>query len=240
MSKYIEISSLGSLSCRGYGFSYMSKKEFKEYSKEQVCKVVGSTRLKKVDWEDTHSYGVYLSFGKHLFKMDESSSGLHKGYIHIGNNEFIAYKRSVVPLIIILILVILMGCLVLKGYHKNGSIELEDLNPINLVNDTEAVSDIPHYDFQTQGSYEISDSNTRIKVWNPETNTRVFQYSVYVDDELIGQTKGISPGNMMEVECESLLGSKGEHELVLDLTVLNEETGEVVGKAQRNAVLTVK
>ena len=67
----------------------------------------------------------------------------------------------------------------------------------------------------------------------------MFKYKVIVDNELLVETQGITPGNMVEVDCSSLLDKKGKHDLVLDLSVLDENSGKLVGQAQRNAVLTI-
>lgn len=122
--------------------------------------------------------------------------------------------------------------------NSNGKLELDDFIPIDLENNVE--TELKYYDFQPQGEYNISSTNSKIKVWNPETNTRIFQYDIYIDNELFHQTKGIMPGNMIEIDCSSLLDKIGEHTLILELSVVDEETGVIVGKAQRNAILNIQ
>ncbi len=206
-----------------YVFGYLSCKGSSRFAKNcNRLKVV----LDKLP-EDGHKYEYVL-----VTKV----STKEEGYIGIP-----VAKRPIIFIVLMLLVAmcILVGLMVFRNGREASKIDMEDLNPIDLTNDTETTN-IPSYDFQTQGSYSISDSNTKIKVWNPESNMRVFQYAVYIDDELVSETKGISPGNMVEVDCKSVLSEKGDHDLALDLTVLNEETGDVVGRAQRNAVLTVK
>lgn len=242
MNNLIEIKNIGNKKNKKYNLNYMSVSDFKEYSKKEKVKIIGTTRLKEIREDKIKDANVYLSTSdKKYFKLTKFKFGLKNGYINVGDekNKFILYRKSNLGFLIILLILLMIGCLLVFG-NNNGKIELEDFNPINLYESSESDSNTRHYDFQTLGSYEISEENTYIKVWNPETNTRIFQYEIYIDGELFAETKGISPGNMREIDCASLLQDKGEHELILDLTVLNEETGEVVGQAQRNAVLTVK
>lgn len=245
MSSLLKIISSGEKKQKKYGFQYLSKKEFKKLKKEnENVKVIGSTKLKEVSQEDMNEVDTYLFHNGNeveYFQITKPKKGWKRGYICVGDDKYISYNRFGLGVLIPFfggLCGILLVCYILGSNH-DGVIELEDFVPIDLSGDVSQV-EIKTYDFQTQGSYQISSENTRIKVWNPETNTRIFQYDVYIDGELVGQTKGISPGNMMEVECNSFLDKKGDHGLVLDLSVLDEETGEVVGQAQRNAVLTVE
>lgn len=245
MSNFLDIQDSGKTKVHDYGFAYMSPKEFRGYAAgNEHVRVIGTTRLKKISENKMNDVDTYLRGGHSkpiFFRMTKPRKGLCRGYISVGDDKFVAYHWfsfiSLVPWILFLFAVLAL-CFVL-GNDSNGKIELADFVPIDLSNDT-STAEIKYYDFQTQGSYEVSEENPKFKVWNPETNSRVFQYSIYIDGELFTQTKGITPGNMIELDCHSLLDKKGDHDLVLDLSVLDENTGEVVGQAQRNAVLTVR
>lgn len=239
---------LGKKEPRKYQFKYMTPKGFKSYEENhENVKIIGSTFLKTVlePDDDMNDDAVYLQSKSEknnesvYFAVTKPTRKFCKGYIHVGGNQFIAYKRRLWPILLLLLLALGLGvCLFLLKPNDSGKRpDMENSQAIDLSDDTKAVSKT--YDFQTQGVYTISEDNPKIKVWNPETNTRVFSYSIYIDDNLIEETKGIAPGNMTEVDCSSVLSQKGEHDLTLSLSVLDENNGTVVGRADRKAVLTV-
>lgn len=244
MSSVLTIRSEGSKKQKKHGFSYLSKKEFKELQKkEKDIKVVGTTKLKTIKAENRNEIDTYLTYSSKekdetfYFKATKPKKCFKRGYICVGDKKYVSYSIFGLPALLIVLLLVLFLCFFL-GNDGDGKIELDDFKPIDLSQDEPAVQ-TKTYDFQTQGSYSVSADKTKIKVWNPETNTRIFKYNVYVDGELLAETQGITPGNMVEIDCSSLLDKKGEHDLVLDLSVLNEETEELVGQAQRNAILTI-
>ena len=243
MSNVLAIRNMGSKKQKKHNFYYLSRKAFKELKKENSeLKVVGSTKLKVIASDKRNEIDAYLMLSSRgcapvYFKLTKSRLCFTKGYICVDNNRFVAYSWLSFFVIPIIFLTILLLCFIF-GNNGNGKIELDDFKPIDLSEDTPAVQP-KTYDFQTQGSYTISSDKPKIKVWNPESNTRVFKYKVIVDNELLVETQGITPGNMVEVDCSSLLDKKGKHDLVLDLSVLDENSGKLVGQAQRNAVLTI-
>lgn len=245
MRNLVAIKSLGKHYDSKYKFYYMSCREFAEYKKNKDVSIIGYTNLKCVSDKKRNTIDTYLvtkTENPDYFRIRSSRNGaVIRQYIHVGDNQFVASTNAyIVPLILICMIAgvgICVGSHFLpKDTHKP---DLDDSAPIDLSNKKSA-ADIKYYDFQTQGEYTVSKDSPMIKVWNPETNTRVFEYGIYVDDELLYQTKGITPGNMIEVDCSSLLGETGTHQLLLSLSVLDENTGEVVGEADRQAVLTVE
>lgn len=199
MSSVLSIKSVGEKVQKKYNFSYLSKKEFKELQKEnEDIKVVGTTKLRTVSPEKMNEVDTYLSYvdekeGQVYFKVTEPKKCWKRGYISVGDNKYLSYSRFGLPFLFILLgilLVLLLLCFIF-GNNNNGKLELDDFKPIDLSQDV-SDAEIKTYDFQMFGSYVVSEENPRIKVWNPETNIRTFKYDVYVDEELISTTKGIS------------------------------------------------
>lgn len=248
MSNILSNDYVGSKQHKNYYFKYLTSKEFREYKKDNDgTKVIGTIKLKEVNDQklaETETYMVTKTKDEYknvYFKINKPTIGISRKYISVGNGKFISYGGLSIKRFMLMIILVLAICLI-ATYDRTkcgGAVELEDFLPIDLGSDA-SDGDIRYYDFQTQGSYTVSEESPYIKVWNPETNSRVFQYDIYVDGELFYQTKGISPGGMFEVDCSSLLGASGEYDLVLNLAVLDESTNEVVGQAERDAVLTVE
>lgn len=197
---------------------------------------------------EPHEPNVYFEVSKKLY-------GYTVGYIYVGTDEktgkeqFVTYKKHMLlPLLfmsvfLLMLIILLRGCIShtlmpIDETPTETELSYEDYVPMNTDDDTE--EDVKYYDVWMPGDYVISEDCPDVPVYNSDTNTRAFQWDVYVDGNLIGQTKAIVPGAMSNVDLSSLLSEKGEHDISFQLTVLNMDTGVVVGSMIRDGVLTIE
>ena len=124
-------------------------------------------------------------------------------------------KKSKAPVFVV-ILVAIIACVGIGLFLFLPKEEEENPNPIqvpevNSVPISDATTDIPLY-----VSFDLTKSESKINLSNPEGNTVDFVYEVYNGEKLLFSTDKIAPGNQKTVDIGGYLET-GEHDLLFKI-----------------------
>ena len=120
--KYIAIECENSKYCKDV--PYISKKEFR---KNEDNVIVGKTRLKKYKSSSEKKELDLLLFDNKEFEVKEKIFGFKKGYVFVGDNNFITLKRRIPFLLIFFI--ILTASVVFACTHPPKQEEDKPIEP---------------------------------------------------------------------------------------------------------------
>ncbi|MBR1377360.1 MAG: InlB B-repeat-containing protein [Bacilli bacterium] len=88
------------------GVPYITKKEF---NKNENNVIVGKTRLKENKSDSDNNELDLLCFNDTEYKVKDKLFGFKKGYIYVGDNNYIVLKRCIPFILLLLLLMLLIG-----------------------------------------------------------------------------------------------------------------------------------
>ena len=94
---------------------YITKKEFK---KEKSNVIVGKTRLKEYKSSSNSDELDLLCFNEKEYVVKDRLFGFKKGYVYVGDNDYILLKKRI-PFLILLLLLLLLGLFVGLNFRKD-------------------------------------------------------------------------------------------------------------------------
>ena len=94
---------------------YITKKEF---NKEKSNVVVGKTRLKEYKSSSNNDELDLLCFNEKEYVVKDRLFGFKKGYVYVGDNDYILLKKRI-PFLILLLLLLLLGLFVGLNFRKD-------------------------------------------------------------------------------------------------------------------------
>ena len=106
------------------GIPYITKKEFK---KNEDNVIVGKTRLKEYKSDSDNDELDLLCFNNKEYEVKDKRFGFKKGYIHVGDNDYILLKTRTPFLLLLLLLLLLLILFFCFNFKKDTPKD----NPIN-------------------------------------------------------------------------------------------------------------
>lgn len=116
------------------GVPYITKKEFNQKENNVI---VGKTKLKKCKSSSDNDELDLLCFNDKEYEVKDRIFGLKKGYVYVGDNNYITLKRIPFLLLLLLLLLLLIGLFLL---FNNKEVK-PSINPINNTPEKEVVPD---------------------------------------------------------------------------------------------------
>lgn len=222
-----------------YAFEYLTEKQFSQMKKNRTAMVYGNIQLEKEyipsgrEEEEKNIEVLVLTSNDeestYLVRVDKPSEVKADGYIRIGEHTWlrIEHKRSMLPLLIIPVLLIIgLGI----GIGMRGGTEEKDVNyeqhqiadgktwngelpksGEDTIANTDTI-EIPGY-----SSMVVSKEQPSIDLINSDKNTVYLKYSILEDGTEIYHTDLIRPGQMVEFNAYEVLGV-GKHSLEFSIS----------------------
>ena len=147
--------------------------------------------------------------------------------------------------LILLLLLLLAGIGIGAGYFLNqpdqkpqtivvGGEEIQINEPLYMDDgETEAI-EVPGFD----SNYVINESNPSIYLINPENNTVLFRFTLFINGTQIYQSEYIPPNKMVTPDLYSSL-DKGTYNLTIQMDTLDIETLEPCNSVSQKTVIQV-
>ena len=232
-------------------FDYLTKKEFKKLCKDNnYVKVVGSIKLSK-QTNSTNISCVIVESNDCEFKFElseKTSKRFVKGYLKVGENEYVTIKSFCFLPIILFFVALLIG-LSLAFVLTNDKSDNERLPIVgedwdgNLPSngDSQPASaesiEIPGY-----ADLYVSSDKPLVQLINPDGNTVYMAYTVSYQDKVIYETDGAIPaGKMVEANFYDLFNKKsGSYDVVFKISTYDVKTNAPCNGATQNVTITVK
>lgn len=162
---------------------YLPAKEFAIYKKEaedagEKVSVVRNTRFKKIkDQDSCKDEFIEINGIRYALKDEKNKSAV--GYVHVGDNRFVRYERSRLPLLLSLMIVALLLVLLLfqhsdkipKPEIRTTGTEYKDETASSTQNQIDTI--IPGY-----AKIKANKAANIIKLRNPDENTVNFVYTI--------------------------------------------------------------
>lgn len=148
-------------------------------------------------------------------------------------------------MILILLLFLLIGVGIGAGYFLNqpdqkpqtivvGGEEIQINEPLYMDDgETEAI-EVPGFDSR----YVINEANPTIYLINPENNTVLFQFTLFINGTQIYQSEYIPPNKMVTPDLYSALDA-GTYNLTIQMDTLDIETLEPCNSVSQETVIQV-
>ena len=143
-----------------------------------------------------------------------------KGYIYVGDNQFIGYRRKRLFILILIPFLFIGGCLLLKGVPEDiPHPKLADQENYRGSEDGNKKSGIIYTEFPGYTKCYVDSNKTSIQLYNPEGNKYYLTYSVYNTEDnscILDDTGLIEPGKAFLWEAGSYL-SKGDYNVYFNV-----------------------
>ena len=148
-------------------------------------------------------------------------------------------KRGLVLLVLLLLAGIGTGFYILWNRQETrtvvvGGEEIVINEPLYMDDgETEAI-EVPGFD----SSYVINEANPTIYLVNPENNTVLFQFTLFVNGTQIYQSDYIPPNKMVTPDLYSSL-DEGKYNLTIQMDTLDIETLEPCNSVSQETIIQV-
>ena len=217
------------------GNVFINKKKYKEITDKYTVKdKINDKRYGVVEIRFTEKYVEkhtlnypYAKFD--LFNSKDTGKNLLKktvGYAQVEKDKYIRLvKHSVLPLIILLLLIL---CLIAAILLPNSKIEKPILNFENQVPYSEEVTQeesdkSDQVAIVLKQKYTVNKNNPNIKLLNYKENTKYLSYQILYNNNIIGKTDLIKPGNVVDFNIYSQFNQKGTYPIVLKIYSYNQD-----------------
>lgn len=240
-----------------------SKKLFKEKEKAASEKaqqtkdyslayhVIGTTFFKEAKEDDKD----ILKIKEDRYAISKGRLSFTKGYLNVGNNEYVrvAFRVPFIFWILIFGLLILGICLGMRSCSKpERTGEPETPTPtidLPIDGDDHGEKDpnqLPHVtpkeefiEITVFPEIVVDDTTPNIPLYNSENNTVFFRFQVYENDTLLHETGLVPPGYRVQWNAKEAL-SVGVHELKIVIDCYDVETRAACDGATTHCIVTVE
>ena len=243
-----------------YAFDYLTEKQFKQMKNDRYTEVYGNIQLEKEyipsgreeEEKDIKVLVLTSNDGKstYLVRIDKPSEVKADGYIRIGEHTWlrIEHKRSMLPLLIIPVLLIIglgIGIGIRGTKEKGMDYEQHQIadgkawdgelpkSGEDTVANTDTI-EIPGY-----SSMVVSKEQPYVNLINSNNNTVYLKYSILKDGTEIYQTDLIRPGQMVEFNAYEELGD-GKYKLEFNISSYDIDSQAPCNGAKQLVQIEVK
>lgn len=240
------------------GFSKKLFDEKKKAASEQARKtkdysleyhIVGSTFFKKAKEDDED----ILKVNEDGYVICKSRFSFTKGYLNVGNNEFVRVAIRA-PLIIWFLLMGLLLLGIILGIHfwsKSANPDKQVNSDIDIPIDGSEEGDtkpnqVPHVtekeefiEITVYPEIVVDATTPNIPLYNSENNTVYIQYYVYENETLLHKTGLVPPGYRVQWNAKEVL-SVGTHDLEIVMNCYDVETKAACDGATTHCTVTVE
>lgn len=231
----------------------------KDYSQEYH--VVGTTFLKAAKDNDNDKDTLEVDGKK--YKLSDGKLSFTKGYLYVGNNEYVRVATRIPFIIwfIIIGLLILGLCFGLRSCTRttdstddttvSGSTDVTETTSLGIdIDGTDEGDTVPNQTTQNTEEEEyieitvypemvVNADIPNIPLYNSENNTVYFVFSVYEGDTLLHQTGLIPPGYRVQWNAKEVL-EVGEHDITMVIECYDVETQEPCDGATTHCIVVVE
>lgn len=217
------------------GNVFINKKKYKEITDKYTVKdKINDKRYGVVEIRFTEKYVEkhtlnypYAKFD--LFNSKDTGKNLFLktiGYAEVEKNTYIRLvKHSVIPFIILLFLILFLICTIFLSNSKTDKpvLNFENQMPYHeeIVENQSSSSD--EVAIVLKQKYVVSKENPNIQLQNYKENTKYLSYQILYNNNIIGKTDLIKPGNVVDFNIYSQFNQKGTYPIVLKIYSYNQD-----------------